>query len=423
MERKKKEIFDNVHKKLIERFGKEEGTRRWFEYVSLKKLSAACTLQKYCVLLGCEEGNKKWEEHLRALKSRKTKTKKSYLSITHARFVKMFGDKEGTKKYLEYEPLMINRGPQLEKYIIIYGKEEGEKKWIEHNIKVKSRGTKQYYVDKYGAEDGEKKYLEKNSRLSVSEKSLRSVGKTDDEIIKIKKIHKENSLISEEKYIRQYGLEEGKARYHDLSERKGLNGVFGLNYWLKKCDNNLELAKQSLSDSQKRDINFFIKLYGEIEGREIFEQFVLKITKNWICNTSNSHGQLELEGFVRNTVSKCKTYGYKERWALFLNKEEIKMINQKVIYPDIVLINERIKAIIEYFGDFWHCHNSLFPDENSIHPEKNVTIKELREKDELKKSFFLKRGFLYHVVWESEWLQDKENAKSKVKRLIYEIEK
>lgn len=341
-------------------------------------------------------------------------------SLLKKEFIERFGFVEGENRWLKYEPLM-SRSCSLEKYKLRYGEKEGLEKWEDHKTKMKLRGTKEYYLQKFG-EEGLKKYFEKNKRLSVSESALKLSNKTDEEILKIREVHKTKSVITEKKYIEKFGEIEGKSRYKELCIKKGVNGIWSLNYWLQKCNNNLELAKQCLYEQQKRDLNFFVKLYGEIEGREKYESYVSRKTKKWLCKTSNSKGQLELEGFIRNCVSKALVYGHNERWALFLDKYEIKEIGQKVIYPDIVLINDEKKAIIDFHGIYWHCHISLFPDENSFHPYKHMQVKELRRIDALKKKFIEKRQIKYFVIWENDWKENRTEIEKHLKELVNEIE-
>lgn len=61
-------------------------------------------------------------------------------------------------------------------------------------------------------------------------------------------------------------------------------------------------------------------------------------------------------------------------------------------------------TIIEFNGDYWHGHESIFPDENVLHPNKNnMTIKEVREYDKAKNLKANQHGYKVITIWEHEF--------------------
>lgn len=60
-------------------------------------------------------------------------------------------------------------------------------------------------------------------------------------------------------------------------------------------------------------------------------------------------------------------------------------------------------TIIEVNGIYWHGHETIFKDENTIHPSKNQTIKEIREYDLQKQLKPLEFGFKVIVIWDNEF--------------------
>jgi len=75
-----------------------------------------------------------------------------------------------------------------------------------------------------------------------------------------------------------------------------------------------------------------------------------------------------------------------------------------------ILSGDRSK-VIEVFGDFWHCHENMFCDED-VHPIIEDTAAEIRERDSKRLSDLndLCDGVL--VVWEHEWRKCKQKITS-----------
>jgi hypothetical protein len=51
---------------------------------------------------------------------------------------------------------------------------------------------------------------------------------------------------------------------------------------------------------------------------------------------------------------------------------------------------------------YWHAHPTQFPDENTVHPDKSVTVKQIRENDEFKKNLIIDAGLNFFVIWEND---------------------
>lgn len=60
------------------------------------------------------------------------------------------------------------------------------------------------------------------------------------------------------------------------------------------------------------------------------------------------------------------------------------------------------RLVIEVNGMYWHAHPTQFPDENTVHPDKNVTVKQIRENDEFKKNLIIDAGLNFFVIWEND---------------------
>lgn len=82
--------------------------------------------------------------------------------------------------------------------------------------------------------------------------------------------------------------------------------------------------------------------------------------------------------------------------------------------------NEKLKIIIEYNGDFWHCNPEKWTSD-----QYNKTIKmtagEKWTADLNRKRVLTKLGYEVLVIWESEWVKDKNKCLDRIKKKINEI--
>jgi very-short-patch-repair endonuclease len=95
--------------------------------------------------------------------------------------------------------------------------------------------------------------------------------------------------------------------------------------------------------------------------------------------------------------------------------------NITISYMTVDTVNEELKIVIEYNGDFYHCNPSTWKDD-----EYNKVIK-MKAKDKWKAdnaryAYLRKMGYYVYIVWESDWKINKTNVLSKI-RQIYETRK
>jgi len=82
--------------------------------------------------------------------------------------------------------------------------------------------------------------------------------------------------------------------------------------------------------------------------------------------------------------------------------------------------NEKLKIVLEYNGDFWHCNPEKWTSD-----QYNKTIKmtagEKWTADLNRKRVLTKLGYEVLVIWESEWIKDKNKCLDRIKKKINEI--
>lgn len=81
-----------------------------------------------------------------------------------------------------------------------------------------------------------------------------------------------------------------------------------------------------------------------------------------------------------------------------------------------IWIPER-RIAIEFNGDYWHC-NPIKYNESYFHKELNMTAKQKWEYDELKIKECQQMGIELIVVWEHDWVHDKEQVKESLQKRI-----
>lgn len=89
---------------------------------------------------------------------------------------------------------------------------------------------------------------------------------------------------------------------------------------------------------------------------------------------------------------------------------------KKYFFPDAILPKKKI--IIEYNGNFWHADPDKYKENDIIH--KNITAKEIWEKDALKKDAYNELGYMLITVWQKDFLKNKEECVKQIAKQINE---
>ena len=89
---------------------------------------------------------------------------------------------------------------------------------------------------------------------------------------------------------------------------------------------------------------------------------------------------------------------------------------------------QELNTAFEFYGDYWHAHPDLFPDENAQHPTRKhddkdntpFTIKEIRDYDHQRLQYIQDRGYNNEIIWESNWntlVENRPEIKSYISQL------
>jgi hypothetical protein len=215
-----------------------------------------------------------------------------------------------------------------------------------------------------------------NSPYSIEYYRKRYPDKTEEELIELRK-----KFIDSRKYVKENNsttLEYYTSRGYSIDDARVMLANRQRTFSLEKC----------------------IEKYGETEGYNVFNKRQQKWVKSLQNNfakygeSRSSRSQLEIQ-FIGEICNKLNID--------VPNKQ--KYINDKDgCYAYDFTYNHKI---IEFNGDYWHCNPQIY-NKDFIHKTMKITAYEIWQKDEHKISIAKKHGYDVLVVWESEYLINKD---------------
>jgi ribonuclease BN (tRNA processing enzyme) len=181
-----------------------------------------------------------------------------------------------------------------------------------------------------------------------------------------------NSTVTLEKMIEKYGEEEGKKRWKQFCERN-------------RYTNTLE---------------YYIETYGEEEeGRKRYNKWVKRLKK--YSKESIEFFQPIYEFLINNGFTDNDIY-WKEKEQCIYDKK-----NKRVNFYDFTI--SKLKLIIEYHGSTWHYNPDYNYKEDFKSPFENLTLEELKERDEYKRNLAIENGFDIIEVFDTDNKEEKQN--------------
>ena len=151
------------------------------------------------------------------------------------------------------------------------------------------------------------------------------------------------------------------------------------------------------SKKKSGSLENYVRLYGEEEGAIRFQA-----AKNKLY----SKIEMELFNSIQNVSEHHYLYG-DEQYKFGLRKNEWEIYKKKIFYVDFM--DKENKKIIEFNGDIWHANPNIFEDNDFPNPYlKTVSAKSIQDIDKKRYEFYYKLGYILKVVWESEYLLNKE---------------
>lgn len=274
----------------------------------------------------------------------------------------------------------------LESMIKKYGNEIGVQKWNTYCTIQKEKNTFEFKKKKYGWT--EYQFKEFNASRAVTKKNLINRWGLTDGLNKWKSYCDRQSYTKSKQYfIDTYGVIDGIKEYSRINSTKL---------------NNLES---------------FIYKYGEEKGKEYYRKYKESIPAAY---SKIANDMFDRIAFKFGNLNEIYYYNSNNGEKSFINNEK----------GNLYMVDFYIKPqnkIIEFFGDYWHCHESLFPDETQLieTPTKSIkTVKDKRIYDNERIKFLKEKVGENNVlvVWESEYRKNKEYIIEKCVNFINNID-
>jgi G:T-mismatch repair DNA endonuclease (very short patch repair protein) len=157
---------------------------------------------------------------------------------------------------------------------------------------------------------------------------------------------------------------------------------------------NVYCERQKYTTSEK----YFKERYGEDDGERRFADF----SKGRSCSK------------FKNTKEKLI---FNEINALLVNDKLEYQIHISNIPGCYDFGNHKLKKVIEFNGDYWHC-NPLKYDGDFFHLHKQKIAREIWENDLNKYQAAILQGYEIKVIWEHDWHLNSDKIKNEVIRWL-----
>lgn len=277
------------------------------------------------------------------------------------------------------------RCPTKKRFVILYGNKEGNKKWEDYRTKQSKTNTFEYKRKKYGW--SREQFDEYNKSRSVTlENCVKRHGKTKGKRVFEEYCQKQKEAGCSKKYfIEKYGYDKGIERYLEVNKRKAITlenyqKRLGNELGLKRYEEYLDNLSNSQTGSSLKATKFFTELYQSLDKENHHCYF-----------KGHPNKEFDREYLVRG-----------ETGIIFL-------------YDFVCTLS---KKCIEYNGNYWHC-NPEFYSSDFYHPHAKLLAEELWEKDRQKNEFLMThRGYEVKTVWESWVDNDSESVIMDCKRWL-----
>lgn len=241
-------------------------------------------------------------------------------------------------------------------------------------------------------------------------------------------------------HLHGYGCTDPKCI--DIRKKKTFKQNYGTNHPLQHKEIQSKLKKTNISrigvDNPSKfhliPILIFLDSYEWLFNQYITQQKTTQIIANELsCITSVNRGTISNYLKKHNIPSRNNN----QRGS----KEEIFVMIELMLMFNIIIIQhektggqysigkykadgycKELNLIIEYHGSPFHGNPRKYQPNDKCHPKnKNITAKELQEKDAIREAKLISLGYNVFVIWDDEWKSDKENVILRLKAFIEEI--
>lgn len=244
-----------------------------------------------------------------------------------------------------------------EKAIKKYGEEEGLKIWDSYVAKQAKTNTYEYKHEKYGW--SQEQFNDYNKSRAVTLDNL----------------------------IKRHGKEMGEKMWEDYISKQVETKSFK---WM--VEKYGEEKAIEINSQKSLTLENFVRKYGEEEGALRWREYS---TKRY-----NPYSQISqtLFNMLDEHISKKYTtyYATKNKGEWFVRGET------QVYYLDYFI--KELNICIEFNGNAWHGNPKLFKPNEHCHPiYKELTAKDLQNKDKVRIKELKNKGITTYIIWESDF--------------------
>ena len=215
--------------------------------------------------------------------------------------------------------------------------------------------------------------------------------------------------------IKKHGEEEGRRRFEEYCVTQSKSGV-SLEYFIEKYGEVEGLAKYKEVNAQK-GITYenMVRKHGEILGPEAYHKWL--VADRYSSDMANEFIELVVDGLLKvfetPIIHSAKFGG---EYCIYDNRP----------YLYDFVITAPVQAMVEFHGDFWHANPSKYKADDIIKLRggKFKTAQELWDRDTIKMQVFeQQRGYPHRVIWESDFLNNKQQTVNEVVEWILSLQK
>jgi len=211
--------------------------------------------------------------------------------------------------------------------------------------------------------------------------------------------------VTKDNLIKRHGLKIGTYKWENYCKRQGYTNT--LEYFIEKYGIKDGTEKyNSVNKSKAHNLENYINRYGD-KGAEKFKQFCEKFHTG---NKSYSNISQELFDSIIDDIEIEYNIYYATR-----NKEFGKYNTDLGKYHMYDFVIPELKICIEFNGDVYHANPEMFTENDTPNPHmKMLTSKEIWEFDKKKNNFIKNLGYDVIIVWERDYLNDKQQTVDKL---------
>ena len=259
--------------------------------------------------------------------------------------------------------------------------------------KNSTRRTKETFLARYGDIVGQKKwqeYCDKQRVKNLYETKKEKYGWSLDDF---KKFNKSRS-VTEERCIARHGKEKGLKIWNKYIDRQRYTN--SIEYFIEKYGNDgyQKWLEYNHEKAKASNLEWIMSKYSV----NIEEALQILSKRNQRAYTSKA--EVTFVECIEESISSVIPYSIKT-YQFCIWSDDL----QSPCFYDLA-DSEKMK-IIEFNGDYWHC-NPLIYDAGFYHPHSRKTAADIWKHDYIKIKAAITRGFSVKIVWESDFIKNKD---------------